>query len=195
MGNAAAQQDSPLATLVREQVASASRQVEYHLARARAAAAAAQQGHGLRTALAGPLHSLVHTMDKLHAARSIRFELQGDATQWDFKGDSQDLMEMLGNLLDNAGKWARSKVVLKVQPAADDSQRLTLCIDDDGPGIAPSCASASLPAASGLTNSVPAPAWAWTSCAIWFRPMAAASRLCRRRWAGCACSCCPAHQD
>jgi DNA-binding response OmpR family regulator/signal transduction histidine kinase len=117
MGNAAAQQDSPLATLVREQVASASRQVEYHLARARAAAAAAQQGHGLRTALAGPLHSLVHTMDKLHAARSIRFELQGDATQWDFKGDSQDLMEMLGNLLDNAGKWARSKVVLKVQPS------------------------------------------------------------------------------
>jgi hypothetical protein len=89
MGNAAAQQDSPLATLVREQVASASRQVEYHLARARAAAAAAQQGHGLRTALAGPLHSLVHTMDKLHAARSIRFELQGDATQWDFKGDSR----------------------------------------------------------------------------------------------------------
>ena len=137
MGNAAAQQDSPLATLVREQVASASRQVEYHLARARAAAAAAQQGHGLRTALAGPLHSLVHTMDKLHAARGIRFELQGDATQWDFKGDSQDLMEMLGNLLDNAGKWARWQVVLKIEAASEDSQQLTLCIDDDGPGIAP----------------------------------------------------------
>ena len=76
-------------------------------------------------------------MDKLHAARCIRFELQGDPSQWDFKGDSQDLMEMLGNLLDNAGKWARSKVVLKVQPIADDSQQLTLCIDDDGPGIAP----------------------------------------------------------
>ena len=137
MGNAAAQQDSPLATLVREQVASASRQVEYHLARARAAAAAAQQGHGLRTALAGPLHSLVHTMDKLHAARGIRFELQGDAAQWDFKGDAQDLMEMLGNLLDNAGKWARWQVVLKIEAASEDSQQLTLCIDDDGPGIAP----------------------------------------------------------
>ena len=57
MGNAAAQQDDALATLVREQVASASRQVEHHLARARAAAAAAQQGHGLRIPLKQPLQS------------------------------------------------------------------------------------------------------------------------------------------
>ena len=137
MGNAAAQQDSALATLVREQVAIASRQVEYHLARARAAAAAAQQGHGLRTPLAGPLNALVHTMDKLHAARGIRFEMHGDASRWDFKGDSQDLMEMLGNLLDNAGKWARRQVVLRVEPASGEGRPLTLCIDDDGPGIAP----------------------------------------------------------
>ncbi|MEG0053599.1 MAG: sensor histidine kinase [Comamonas sp.] len=136
MGNAAAQQDDALATLVREQVASASRQVEHHLARARAAAAAAQQGHGLRTSLEQPLQSLVRTMSKLHAARDIRFELQGDASGWDFKGDTQDLMEMLGNLLDNAGKWAQSRVLLQIQPAVDNSRYITLNIDDDGPGIA-----------------------------------------------------------
>ena len=137
MGNAAAQQDTALAALVREQVASASRQVEHHLARARAAAAAAQQGHGLRTPLAEPLQSLVRTMSKLHAARNIGFELQGDASAWDFRGDMQDLMEMLGNLLDNAGKWAQSRVLLQIQPAADDSRFVMLNIDDDGPGIAP----------------------------------------------------------
>ena len=49
----------------------------------------------------------------------------------------QDLMEMLGNLLDNAGKWAQSRVLLQIQPAADDSRFVMLNIDDDGPGIAP----------------------------------------------------------
>lgn len=138
MGNAAAQEDSALAALVREQVASASRQVEHHLARARAAAAAAtaQQASGLRTPLAAPLQSLAKTMGKLHAARGISFGLQGPAQEWDFKGDAQDLMEMLGNLLDNAGKWAHGRVLLTLQPAGN-GRRIELLVDDDGPGIAP----------------------------------------------------------
>jgi len=131
LGNAAAQEGGALAELVREQVASASRQVDHHLARARAAA---RQATGLRTPLEPPLASLVRTMERLHAGRGIRFALKGDAQPWDFLGDGQDLMEILGNLLDNAGKWARSRVTLAV---CQDGTTTLLQIDDDGPGLAP----------------------------------------------------------
>lgn len=131
LGNAAAQERGPLADLVREQVASASRQVEHHLARARAAA---RQATGLRTPVQAPLAALVRTMARLHAGRGIGFTLEGEPAQWDFLGDAQDLMEMLGNLLDNAGKWAAQAVRLEV---AGLEGQLLLTVDDDGPGIAP----------------------------------------------------------
>ena len=49
-----------------------------------------------------------------------------------FKGDAQDLEEMLGNLMDNACKWANSKVVVS---GGQQDMRLIINIDDDGPGI------------------------------------------------------------
>ncbi len=130
LGNAAQRESGALADLVREQVGSATRQVEHHLARARAAA---RQATGLRTPVHAPLASLVRTMERLHAGRGIRFTLEGEPLRWDFLGDAQDLMEMLGNLLDNAGKWAALSVRLDVQ---GQDGRLTLTVDDDGPGIA-----------------------------------------------------------
>lgn len=133
LGNAAAQDASPLAQLVREQVATATRQVDYHLARARAASAV--RATGLRTPVLAPLQGLLRTMERLHAPRELRFTLQGESTDMAdmaFRGEEQDLFEMLGNLLDNAGKWARSQVVLTVAQQAD---RLCLTVDDDGPGI------------------------------------------------------------
>ncbi len=55
-----------------------------------------------------------------------------------FVGDSADLTELLGNLLDNACKWAKARVRIdvRVDAAADSRQALHLVIDDDGPGIA-----------------------------------------------------------
>jgi two-component system sensor histidine kinase PhoQ len=55
-----------------------------------------------------------------------------------FIGDRADLMELLGNLLDNACKWSKSRVraVVHVDPAADSRTALMISIDDDGPGIA-----------------------------------------------------------
>ena len=50
----------------------------------------------------------------------------------EFRGEAQDLQEILGNLLDNAGKWARRAVRLECR-REDGWLRLTL--DDDGPGI------------------------------------------------------------
>ncbi|WP_027016742.1 sensor histidine kinase [Comamonas composti] len=131
LGNAAARDNGALAELVREQVASASRQVDHHLARARAAA---RQATGLRTPIEPPLAALVRTMGKLHAGRGIAFSLQGQALDWSFLGDAQDLQEILGNLLDNAGKWARHEVRLSADPGPEHGQ-LQITVDDDGPGI------------------------------------------------------------
>ncbi|MGE4331266.1 sensor histidine kinase [Diaphorobacter sp.] len=135
LANAAAQEGTPLAQLVTEQVASARRQVDYHLARARAAAAV--RATGLRTPVLAPLQALLRTMQRLHADRQLTFELapqaQDGARDAVFRGEEQDLYELLGNLIDNAGKWARTRVVVDVQR---EGSQLCFTIDDDGPGIA-----------------------------------------------------------
>ena len=75
---------------------------------------------------------------KVYAAKDLALELAvapGSA----FIGDRGDLLEMLGNLLDNACKWCRSRVRVSAvaDPQAPVRQRLVVTIDDDGPGIAP----------------------------------------------------------
>lgn len=131
LNNAAQQDEGPLAQLVQEQVARIHRHVDYHLARTRAAAVRAT---GLRTPVLEPLRDLLRTMQRLRAGRGIQFALAPQAQAADFRGEAQDLYEMLGNLLDNAGKWARSRVQVDVQQAAG---QLCLAVDDDGPGIPP----------------------------------------------------------
>ncbi|GAA3987893.1 sensor histidine kinase [Comamonas faecalis] len=130
LANAAQQDESPLARLVAEQVASARRQVDWHLARARAAAAV--RATGMATPVREPLLALLRTMGRLHAQRGVQFTLAGGAQDGSFRGETQDLYELLGNLLDNAGKWARSRVEVDVQRQGD---QLCFTVDDDGPGI------------------------------------------------------------
>ncbi len=130
LSNAAAADDTPLAHLVREQVAAARRQVDYHLARARAAAAV--RATGLRTPVLPALRALLRTMQRLHAGRQLAFELAAAAADAAFRGEEPDLYELLGNLVDNAGKWAHTRVVVDVQ--REDGQ-LRFTVDDDGPGI------------------------------------------------------------
>ena len=132
LANAAAQDPGPLAQLVSEQVASARRQVDAHLARARAAAAV--RATGLATPALPIVQALVRTMARLHAGRQVQFSVAEGAQAGLFRGEEPDLYEMLGNLLDNAGKSARQQVQVDVQCA--DGQ-LCFTIDDDGPGIAP----------------------------------------------------------
>ena len=125
-----------LPALVGEQVALAQRQLNWHLARARAAAT--QGLPGQRTAVGPALDGLLRVMNKVHTERALHWRPPALAdTVW-FAGESQDLQEMLGNLLDNAGRWARTTVAVtvtvEVQP---QGARLRITIDDDGPGIAP----------------------------------------------------------
>lgn len=145
LANAAAQDSNgtALALLVGEQVAMARRQVDYHLARARAAAAV--RATGLATAVPAVLQALLRTMTRLHAQRGIAFIWDGQnqeqganaaaiASALSFRGEEQDLYELLGNLIDNAGKSARTRVQVSVQRCG---AQLQFTIDDDGPGIAP----------------------------------------------------------
>jgi signal transduction histidine kinase len=130
LANAAGDDAAPLAQLVREQVATARRQVDYHLARARAAAAV--RATGLRTPVLAPLQTLLRTMQRLHADRQLAFQLAPQAQDGAFRGEAQDLYELLGNLIDNAGKWARTRVVVDVR---HEGAQLCFTVDDDGPGI------------------------------------------------------------
>ena len=132
--------DGRLAHLVREQVAFARTQVDYHLARSRAAAAVGVPG--LRTPLRPVLEGLLRLMDKVHAGRGLKVTLLACADDLAFRGEAQDLQEMLGNLIDNACKWAAGRVEVHAEVHADgkagapDAGKLRICIDDDGPGLA-----------------------------------------------------------
>lgn len=131
LGNAAAREEGAFARLVREQVAMAQRQIDHHLARARAAAASGTAGG--RAPLRAPLQALLRVMQRLYAARGLALEMDEFPDRLEFRGEEQDLQEMVGNLLDNACKWAARRVRIGAQ--ADVPDRLRIVIDDDGPGI------------------------------------------------------------
>lgn len=124
------QRDPELARLVLEQIGTARRHVDYHLARAQAAAAT--RVPGARTVLLPVVEGLVRVMQRIHAQRDIAITVQPWSPALAFRGEAQDLQEMLGNLLDNACKWAAHRVEIHAQT---DNGMLTLTLDDDGPGL------------------------------------------------------------
>jgi signal transduction histidine kinase len=135
LANAASAKDpSPteLALLVAEQVDIARKQVNYHLARAQAAAASRMPG--VHTALLPVVQGLVRVMQRIHAERALSVQVGPLEATLSFRGEAQDLQEMLGNLLDNACKWAAQRVLVQ---ATLEPQGLVITLDDDGPGLPP----------------------------------------------------------
>jgi signal transduction histidine kinase len=119
--------------VLREQAGAMARQIDWHLTRARAAGA-----HGVlgaRAPVADIARDLQFSLPLLHRDRPVEIELVGLETLV-FQGDGQDLEEMLGNLMDNACKWARRLV--QVSGRRTDGL-LLIAVDDDGPGIAEPC--------------------------------------------------------
>jgi signal transduction histidine kinase len=134
LANAARSQDeqcAELAHLVADQVDIARRQVDYHLARAQAAATTRMPG--AKTPLLPAIEGLARAMRRLHAERQIELSVRPFPESLSFRGEAQDLQEMLGNLLDNACKWAARNVELNVR---SNGATLTITIDDDGAGLA-----------------------------------------------------------
>jgi signal transduction histidine kinase len=125
---------STLAQQVQEQVALARRHIDWHLARARVSAT--QRLPGQRTDVAVVIAGLVRVMERVHAGRVINITAHMPATPLFFAGEEQDLHEMLGNLLDNACKWASARVVLTAG-LVPDTEPPVFCVlvEDDGPGI------------------------------------------------------------
>jgi signal transduction histidine kinase len=122
---------SELPTLVSEQVHVAQRHIDWHLARARVAAS--HRLPGLRTPVASTIGGLLRVMQRVNASRDLSFTTDDIPADWAFAGEEQDLQEMLGNLLENAGKWARHSVHVGAERVGD---RMEIRIEDDGPGIA-----------------------------------------------------------
>jgi signal transduction histidine kinase len=122
-------QGGPLGDSVKRQVATMRRQVDHYLARARAAGALDVLGN--RTPVKPVLDDLSRVLMRIHASRAIVIDVECPPALA-FRGERQDLEEMAGNLIDNACKWAHSRV--RVQ-AARKGAMLHLVIGDDGAGL------------------------------------------------------------
>jgi signal transduction histidine kinase len=111
-----------------EQVGKMRRLLDYHLTHARAAASS-RTAEPLR--VADSVDGLVRTLKRLHADRHLAIEpiIDGDCL---VRVTRADLDEMLGNLLDNACRWARSRVRVEAGCAAS---LVTIVVEDDGPGL------------------------------------------------------------
>jgi two-component system sensor histidine kinase PhoQ len=126
--------ETALRAEVRDQVQRMSEIVTYQLSRG------ASTGHAL---FAAPLEievraeGIVSSLEKVYAAKRVLCEFELDPAAR-FHGDEGDLMELLGNLLENAFKWARSRVLLSTRSQTAPGDRrpgLELTVEDDGPGI------------------------------------------------------------
>ena len=116
------------ATLV-EQVERMQRHIDYHLVHARAAASGATPGTHCSVAVSA--EGIARTLERLHAQRGLAITVAVPGAHV-VRGQREDLDEMLGNLLDNACKWARSRVALS---STNGHGRIVITVDDDGPGI------------------------------------------------------------
>jgi signal transduction histidine kinase len=121
-----------LAGTIAHQTERMRRQIDYHLAHARAAASGATLG--ARSVLLESSEGLARALRRLYGDRGVTIEVDVPVDLC-ARVQREDLDEMLGNLLDNGCKWARSRVTLAAH-ARDD--RVVVHVDDDGAGLEPS---------------------------------------------------------
>jgi two-component system sensor histidine kinase PhoQ len=119
---------------VLDQVRKMDELVAYQLARA---ATTGSQTFASAVPIAGHAEDLVQSLEKVYAAKNVlcEFDIQDNAA---FYGEQGDLLELMGNLLENAFKWARHHVLLVVKmqsPTGRQRPGLLLSVEDDGPGI------------------------------------------------------------
>jgi len=138
VNEAVARGNDPLAHKVLEQTDIMRDQVARQLERARLAARSTVVG--AMVDVPPVVTALARTMEKLHRARDIAIAIDVPEHA-QFRGEQQDLEEMVGNLVDNGCKWAQSRVAIEVladQPRADGAKpRVRIIVDDDGPGLSP----------------------------------------------------------
>ncbi|XSG81197.1 MAG: ATP-binding protein [Methyloligella sp. ZOD6] len=131
IGNEARGKRTALAKKVMEQTEIMRTQITHHLDRARMVARTTALGS--LTDVAEVLEGLKRALTRIHSDKGIQIEIDSPAGIM-FQGERQDFEEMAGNLMDNACKWGRDKVRVRVS-RADGGEWLVVTVDDDGPGL------------------------------------------------------------
>ncbi|MHB8268222.1 sensor histidine kinase [Bradyrhizobium sp.] len=144
VNEASARSGDAFATKVLEQTHVMRDQVAHHLERARIAARPTIIG--TVTEIAPVIDALRRTMEKIHRDRGIMIDVEAD-TSAKFRGERQDVEEMVGNLVDNACKWAEQRVFVEVlvergsgsatRGGGEGGPMLRIIVDDDGRGLSP----------------------------------------------------------
>ena len=118
-------------SLLLEQCQKMRRQIDYELAKARAAAS--RESLGLAAPLAPAIGAVVSALERLYHDKPVRFDVEIAEPDAIVTCDREDLEEILGNLVDNAAKWSRGHVLVIAGPAG--AGRIRLAVEDDGPGM------------------------------------------------------------
>ena len=136
ISNEARGADSSFGEKIVEQADLMRAQITHHLDRAQVAGRA--NVVGAVTDVHPVLSAITRAMDRIHADRALEISLVCPEDVR-FSGERQDLEEMIGNLIDNACKWAQGRVQIRVEEVTDQKfknpNRLRFTIEDDGPGL------------------------------------------------------------
>lgn len=131
MGEVRGREGDPLAQAVAAQVNIMRRHVDHQLARARAMGR--RSSSSARTPVWPSLQAIARTVERIHRQRGVTIDVAGNKEKV-FRGEQQDLEEMLGNLIDNAALHGGGRVFITVD---GDEGEVELLVEDDGRGIAP----------------------------------------------------------
>jgi signal transduction histidine kinase len=150
LANEAAAGSGPLAETVTRQVTTMRRQVDHYLTRARAAGALDVLGS--RAEILPAVNDLVRVLKRMHAGKELSISVdipQGLV----FRGEREDLEEMVGNLIDNACKWASGRI--SIEAGSADGRKIYIRVGDDGPGLTPEERDRAMKRGERLDESVP----------------------------------------
>lgn len=155
VGNEARAHPGPLGDLVVEQARLMRQQVDHYLERARMAAQT--RAIGVVTEVEPSILAIARVMRRLSQDKGLTIEtMVGPGLR--FRGEQRDFEEMLGNLVDNACKWGRSRIriIAELDRASDAARPLMiLTVDDDGPGLSPQARQEATKRGKRLDESVP----------------------------------------
>lgn len=142
--------NDPLSKTVSRQTLTMARQVEHWLKRASAAARA--ETLGARTPLGPVIEDLTRTLARLYRHDGVKIEASVEG-QPIFRGEREDLDDLIGNLAENACKYGGGLVTVSARQT--QRGRLEIIIDDDGDGLSEDQARRALKRGARLDESAP----------------------------------------
>ena len=146
----AGSQKGSLPDMVRKQTEVMKAQVDHHLRRARAAARAQMLGE--RTPIAEVLDEMAVMLERVFEEKAVEIDWRAP-DELGFRGERQDLQEILGNLMENACKWAKRRVRVSAGPTG--LGQMVVVVEDDGPGLPPDQREAALERGARMDETTP----------------------------------------